>query len=252
MKKKFLISVACTVLLICFSFSAFSLSFNNVGVSFNSPEGYTEITADNLSKNGEIIKELGYTVSTISKYFNDNGILFIAVENEGDGQIQLKCTETDFTLQTDDITELDDELVINIAQKILDIDKNKLKPVLINGVKFFETRSVAETQEGKYSVVQYSTIRNGKLYTFSYYNGLGSVTNAVIEEGWNIAKELKISKLNSTIGEEIDNTLTIVIISAAVIIACSVIVYIFVTFFLDIKNKSESKGNGGIIKRRNK
>lgn len=251
MKRKISAVIFSLILVFAFVFNVCAVSFKDVGVNYSVNEGYIEITSDNFSKNGEIIKELGYTISTISKYFKDNGILLMAVSEDTEKQVQIKCTETDFTLQTGDISVLDNDSVITIAEAMLRINRSKMKIVEVNGVKYIETRAVANSSESKYSVIQYTTIRNGKLYTLSYYDNSNSITDSVIEDGKAAVEGLKISKLNKSVGEDIDNTLMIIVISLAVLLACVVIVYVCITFFLDIKKRSEESGEG-IIKRRNK
>ena len=251
MKRKITLSVLILMLIFAFSFSAFSVSFKDEGIKYKAPDGYEVITRDNFSDSSEIINQLGYTISTISDYFNKNGILMLAVNEDFSKQIQIKCTETDFTLQTDNITSLDEKSAVEIASKMLGVGKEKFKLVLINDVRYIETRSIMDSGDNKYAVIQYITIANGKLYTLSYYSNSASVTQSVVSEGWSAASKLEISKLDKKIGESVDNTITVVVITLSVLFACAVIVYVFITFFFDIKKKRESSTEG-IIKRRHK
>ncbi len=251
MKRKITLGVLILMLIFAFSFSAFSVSFKNEGIKYKAPEGYEVIIRDNFSDNSEIINQLGYTISTISDYFSKNGILMLAVSDDYSKQIQIKCTETDFTLQTDNITDLDEKTADEIAVKMLGIGKEKFKMVQINDVRYIETRSVLDTGDNKYAVIQYITIANGKLYTLSYYSNSASVTQPVVDEGWSAVSKLEISELDKKIGESVDNTITVVVITLSVLVACAIIVYIFITFFFDIKKRRESSTEG-IIKRRHK
>lgn len=239
MKIKHIALLPVLVALLLFNVNVYAETPEQVGVTFTEPQGFVMLREDNLSKNEEFIKDIGYTKASAKKHFSDNNIVFLAADKNNAKQIQLQYAVTDFTGQVGELTDLDEEGVIAVASEIIDKNPNKWKIVLINGVKYIEARSTAKDSGGKYSVIQYFTIRNGALYTFSYYSSFGVINDAIIEDAWRAVGTMEIAKLHKqTDGNKLGNIIMIVLISVAILAAVAVIVWVVATYFLDIANRS--------------
>ncbi len=224
----------------------------DIGVSFNAPEGWSVLEPDNISdeENEELLEELGYTASSLKKYFSDNDLVLFAVSPARDRQIQLKASKTDFSKQIEDMTTLTDSGVANIAASIIDSDSSKWRISIISNMKFIETRSRVNSDDGNYCVVQFTTVRAGNLITLSYFAEGDKLTDELSLEAAEAAKGIKATSRSSSGGSGA-NVLAAIIIGILILLAIAAAVYILVTFFLDIHNKTTSDDNA-VIRRRDK
>ncbi len=224
----------------------------DIGVSFNAPEKWSTITVDNISdeENEELLEELGYTVSSLKKYFSDNDLVLFSVNSLRDRQIQLKASQTDFSKQIEDMSTLTDSGVANIAASIIDSDSSKWRISLINNIKFIETRSTVNSNDGKYCVIQFTTVKSGNLITLSYFAEEKTLSDELSAEATAAAEGIRSTSKEGRKGLG-DNIITFIVIGALLILAIATAVYILVTFFLDVHNKTTSDDDG-VIRRRNK
>lgn len=166
-------------LMICTVFAVFSVTAESYtlsdGIGIALPDGYTLLTPTNLNNHGETVASLDYTAQKLKKHMTDSGILFIAVDKDNKNQFQLKALKTDFSKNTVDLKNLGDSELKTIGEKLM---SGNFETVSINGTVYY--RAVTDGLSS-YATVQYVTVKNGLVYTLSYYGASAPVAVSAAE-----------------------------------------------------------------------
>ena len=99
-----------------------------------------------------------YTKENVSPQNVINGFEFAAISKDEKHQIQLRCTTTQFSKETDSFYSVEHSMVIPVADKLF----NSYDIVTFNNMVYI--KNVADSGS-----VVYMTVYGGKLYTFSYF-----------------------------------------------------------------------------------
>lgn len=148
----------------------YSLSGN---IEIALPDNFTILTSDNLKTNEEVIKDLGHSISSIHKYMDEKHILFIALDEENENQVQLGAFQTEFSKDVQDLGGLNAEELQRVGNQMLG---GNFEIISINGWIYFKTK--LDGLAG-YGTIQYITFKNGMLYTLSYYGSDGELANTI-------------------------------------------------------------------------
>jgi len=211
---------------------AYTFKDENLQIDF--PDGYTVLTPNNLSKNSDIVEDIGHSVTSLKTKMNNDGIILMAVAEENQQQIQLKSATTTFTSQIVSLSSLSSSQLDTVAKQIVG---NDYEVVYKNGTVFLKI----STSTREYNSSQYITVENGKLYTLVYYGAdqsrLDTVLNSMI-----ITKNSKFSLHDGT------TIFQIVLISAFVVTVLVAIVLIIISFIKDFKKRNDNNDVRDYIK----
>ncbi len=167
------------------------------GVSFELDDSFSVFTSDNLSESSTV-----------------EGLVAAIMSGDGSQQIQIRSTETDFSLEMESFKGLSAESIASVGQKLF---KNGYSTVELKSNVYLKQSSV---EDGKYSVI-YVTVADKKLYTFTYFG-----TDPTL-----IGEFMASVKLNDTRASDGSNVLMTVILSvliAAFAVAAGMIILSFV------------------------
>lgn len=137
------------------------------------PAGYTALTADNLSENGELVSRLGYSVASFRDYMEDNGVLLVAL-GEGGAELRLSSVETEFSRDTTDLRGLDGDALRDVAGRLTG---GEGETVSVGGWTYFRDTAPGDG----YFCAQYITLCGGRLYTLGCYADTASLAESAAE-----------------------------------------------------------------------
>ncbi len=242
-----------TIMLLCiniFCFTAVAQLVNaEKNVSVEIPAAYTVINENNVLEYSDYLDEIGHTKSSFVKYIKDNRICLFAVDASNKHQITISNAETEFSKNTEDLSLLEDVYIGRIVSKIVGSEHPYYDLVMVNGVKFIRVTSVLNSSSGNYVTAQYITVKNGKLYTFTYSvigEYLSAQDSAELEQ---IINGLKISseKSKPTVAK-IEGVAITVVISIIIIGLAILAIYISYTFFSELISKKNSSDVADYVK----
>ena len=130
-----------TVTFFCFlllTFCVFAESEKTYKI--NIPDGFT--TAYKDSDKTDISKIIGIKSEETEKYFADNKLLFLSVDEKNSFQIKLSETKDNFSAKTVNFSYLSDEKLLSLSESLFvktdDKASSKVKLVQNNGLKFLK------------------------------------------------------------------------------------------------------------------
>ena len=214
---------------VIFSVTAFADTPKDVNMSLNFDDGYFVITEDTVSKNQEIIENLGYTKSSFKELFTKGSLVAFVLHSGTKTQIQIRVDKTSFTEKLEDLSLLNSENLTTVAKEISPSCK---KTVDISGTVFLQSVSETNDETGKYSVSQYVTVKNGSLYTFSFYS---TAPNESFENETLILSPIKTLKKKAGLAE----TVLLVIMSVVIVAFVAAAGFLAVSIFSQIKRGRE-------------
>lgn len=215
-------------------------------LSITLPEDYNLITADNASKNSEVISDFGYTTASFKSYLKQNQLLFFASDQKRSVQVTLKAwadTQNDsFSQQVEDFSLLSDDTVLGLAKQLFKVQNASCKVVLINSMRFIEARSTSSDSGGKFSSVQYLTVRNKNFYALTVLSS-GDLSDSSVEQAWNIAQTLSIKNKTARYMFGVSSFVEAVLIWLLILAAAVTVILIIISFIRDYKRHCEQAEN---------
>lgn len=148
-------------------------------------------SGDNLDT---VSQKLSLTTAQLKSYFDD-GLLYLAVTDDGKTQIKISAYTNNFSSEVVDISNLDDQMLYKFADTIDDKSASPATIVSNRDRKYVCIKDVHKDSGGIYTVTQYVTICNKKTYHFVAYND-GEDTSDLINsafESFEIANQQKPS-----------------------------------------------------------
>ncbi|MBP3692023.1 MAG: hypothetical protein J6I80_02125 [Clostridia bacterium] len=250
MKKAVALLLSLIMLLFC-GIPALALEYKDYNVSFELPQEYVEINAKNASDYEEVLKYMGHTKSSFKKHLEKNNILLFAILKDNSRHIQLKVNKTEFSEQTQDISLLKNEALNEIGKKIIGSTASSWNMVDVGGVIYYEITANGQTDAETCSV-QYTTIKNGNVYTLVLYGDKQTADSAFAQEAISLVSKLDISSQKEKItASDADTVMEIILIFALILLAAAVAVIIIISFVRDAKNKRDDSDFGDMtIQRR--
>ena len=224
--------------------SAYSDSEKQFSVAI--PENYTVINSENLDSNKDFLEKINFSNGGFVNYLTTNNIVLYAIDKSNGSELVLKCIESDFAKNIKDMNLLDNEYVNTVAKHI--ITDNPFSVMQINDTKYFKATISSEDKGGKFFGAQYFTIKNGKLYSFSftYPSNVSSEQASVIENG--LIESLVINKKSNFNWSNFGDIIITVLLSLTIILFLVVAGYIIYTFVNDIRTKNSSNDVAPYVK----
>lgn len=177
-------------------------------------------------------KILGLTADELENYCNENGIVFIAVNNDNTKQIRVSVTESAFSSSIGNLTNLSDDKITALMPDITGIKNGELTQK--DGQRFIKTAETLSDSGGEYSVINYVTVAAKKDYVLSFYTALGTSTDYTDEvfDSFSSDSFYKETQEKSKFGY---------VIIAAIVLLASGSAYIIFTLVRDIKSDPKDK-----------
>ena len=224
------------------SASAQTVAFKAQKLSVDLPDGYIILNQSNSVKNKELLKKLGYTVSSFNqkldkKQKNDLLLLF-AVTPDATRQINLNLSENDFSKTAYDLTDLPDNQRISARDMLIQGVKNadgiqvlSTDDMILNGALFIRiTATVHATRD--FCFVEYASVINGKYCALTYYNNAPTLSEAELAEADTVFSSLSFRRIPEI---QTQKTVFSAILNGAVIaVVGGIILFIIFTLLRDL------------------
>lgn len=228
-----------------------ALSIDAYDFNMDIPENFSLLTEDTLNKNQEYVESLGHTATSVKKYFTDNNLILFASSNDNSMQIQVKCTETEFSKQLNELSLLSEDGARDIAEKLLPAEQaNNYTLLLLDDMLFFEVAGTQKDSGGDFCSLQYITIRGGKLYSIGFFeNGkeFSSDFKKTINESLD---SLIIKRKTELTADKAENTAEVIIVWVLIIAAAALCVGLVVSVLYEFTGTKTEKNKKTIIIRR--
>ncbi len=219
-----------TVIIVLFAFLNMTVSALGYEYSITSGDNFTYAKQDDDLT--QIAKRLNMTAEELDKYFSDNKLIYLAVSDDAKSQIKISVSEDNFSKKVSDISMLDDQSLLEFAKSF---GKDASSIVTNNERKFVLVKNTLKDSGGIYTVTQYITICDGKIFYVTCYN-----------DGTDVSKEISNAfstlKLNPLSAESNDfDILSIVIIVGIIVFSAVAIIMVVGIIRLKVKDLKENE-----------
>lgn len=182
----------------------------------------------------ELASILGITADELKEYCSENGIEYLAVNSDNTKQVKLSVQQTEFSSAAINFSNLSDENIEAVIPEIIGISNVKSEIKNKNGQKFAVIDLSSYDSGGDYTVNQYITVADKKLFVLSVYTSEGNDTGYADE----IFESLYSGDFNRI--KPTGNSYSYVIVGAIVILV-GVCAFVTVTLIRDIRSDSAVK-----------
>lgn len=222
--KKILIAVL--VLSLSLSFSVYAVG----GISIQTGEEFISF-ADNSEKAAEIFNS---NVKDIAEYCKNEGIEFLAVNEENSKQIRITVKQNEFTSSVINISGLSNDKISSILPEILGDSNIKGEILEKNGQKFIRTDMISSDSGGKYQLTEYITVADKKSVILSFYTADGE------NDGY-IETCFESFDFDGFKNEKTEKKLAIgqYVFPAVIIVFSIAILAVIITVIVDLKRKDD-------------
>ena len=244
--------VICLMLCLLFASSVSAETIGEYNFSMKVNENFSLLTEETISKNTDYVESLGYTTQSMKKYFSDNNLIMFASNENNTQQIQVKCTETEFSRQLGELSLLSNENAFEIAPQLLPKGFNDEYTLIKQGdMLMFELAGYSKDSGGEFCSLQYVTIRDGKLYSIGFFENGKAFSNefkTIIDES---ISSISIPRRDKITADKAENTAEVIIVWILIILAAVVVVAVFVSIMSELlKGKSKETEKRTVIVRR--
>lgn len=172
----------------------------------------------------------------LTKTINENGIIYLAVNEENTKQIQVLCKETDFSSTVINLTDLSNESINSLLPDITGLENIKGEIIYLKAQKFVKINLRSNNDDDEYILTQYCTVADRKMYTLSFYTKDGVETDYIDKTFESFYSPDFLSAVET---EDNLSGIRIVTIIGAVVLS-SICVVLIVSILIDIfKRKKE-------------
>lgn len=222
-------------------------------VEFSMPEEFVEINSQNVSEYEESIKAMGHTKDSFCEFLEKNNIIIFACTPSNSTQIQLAKSTSEFSSRIEDLSYLKDDQKKEVASKILG-DSVGYTIIEMGDASYYElTYSTEQNAENKTGSVQFVTVRNKNIYTFTVFGSAQSADSALVREAEELLQCLNIKeKKSSATVSDADDIMQMILIFILIAVAFAFVVWTAVSIIKDIRNKDEDNEEITVIERRQK
>lgn len=147
----------------CFLFSFVVSAQNNITLK---PYGEFYIYGEDNDKIAEI---LGLSKTELQEYCTENGIIYLALNNNNSKQIRITQSQTDFTNSIINITGLSDDKINELIPHIAGIENVRGEVIDHNGQKLVKTQLRSGDSGGDFILTEYITVADRLCYILSFY-----------------------------------------------------------------------------------
>lgn len=145
--------------------SALSVFADGAGIKINAGKEFTVLSSGENEK--ELASILGITENELIGYCRENSIEYLAVNRDNTKQIRLSVNQTEFSSAVINFSNLLDENIAAVVPDIVGVSNVKCETADKNGQKFAKVRLSSSDSGGDYTVSQYITAANKKLFILS-------------------------------------------------------------------------------------
>ncbi len=145
--------------------SALSVFADGTGIKINAGKEFTVLSSGENEK--ELASILGITENELIGYCRENSIEYLAVNRDNTKQIRLSVNQTEFSSAVINFSNLSDENIAAVVPDIVGVSNVKCETADKNGQKFAKVRLSSSDSGGDYTVSQYITAANKKLFILS-------------------------------------------------------------------------------------
>ena len=197
-------------------------------IKITPPKGFYSYKSGQSAEN--TAKILGMTSDELKNYCSENGIVFIAVNEDNTKQIRVSVTESEFSSSIGNLTNLSDDKITALIPDITGSVSGEITEK--DGQRFIKTAEALSDSGGEYSVISYVTVTAKKDYILSFYTAAGTSTDYVGEVFDSFSSE-------DFYKEADEKSYFVYVIIAAIVLLALGSVYIIFTLVRDIKNDRE-------------
>lgn len=163
-------------------------------------DGFTSANrGDDLT---DIAKKLNMTTKELDKYFDEYGLLYLAVSDDIKTQIKLSAVTDEFSSAVSDISYLSDDQLKEFINAISSDGKKPYEMVTNLDRKYIKVKNTLQDSGGIYTATQYITICDSKTFYLFCYN-----------EGEDTSKEVQKIFKSFSLNAAPDTTVNIFIIA---------------------------------------
>lgn len=145
--------------------SVFSVFAAETGIKISAGKEFTVLSSGENEK--ELAEILGITEGELTSYCRENSIEYLAVNRDNTKQIRLSVKKTEFSSAVINFSNLSDENIAAVIPEIIGVSNVKCETADKNGQKFAKVRLSSSDSGGDYTVSQYITAANKKLFILS-------------------------------------------------------------------------------------
>lgn len=212
--------------------SALSVFADGTGIKINAGKEFTVLSSGKNEK--ELASILGITENELIGYCRENSIEYLAVNRDNTKQIRLSVNQTEFSSAVINFSNLSDENIAAVVPDIVGVSNVKCETVDKNGQKFAKVRLSSSDSGGDYTVSQYITAANKKLFILSVCTAADKDADYADE----IFEGFDSGDFNHT--KSTKNGYNGIIVGAIVILAV-VCAFVTITLIRDIRSDSAVK-----------
>ncbi|MBR7133485.1 MAG: hypothetical protein IKD04_08130 [Clostridia bacterium] len=177
-------------------------------------------------------KSFGMTEAELSQYKAENGIIYIAVNDDNTKQIRISCNTTDFSNSVVNISSLSDDKLTALIPDIVGIDGARGEIINKNGQKFIKIQLRTSDSGGEYIITRYITVADRQCFELMFYTDSGADT-AYIEKTFNTFDADGFISENTGV-----NGVWFYIIPIGIAVFLCIAVIVGITVIRDIKKKN--------------
>lgn len=212
--------------------SALSVFADGTGIKINAGKEFTVLSSGKNEK--ELASILGITENELIGYCRENSIEYLAVNRDNTKQIRLSVNQTEFSSAVINFSNLSDENIAAVVPDIVGVSNVKCETADKNGQKFAKVRLSSSDSGGDYTVSQYITAANKKLFILSVCTAADKDADYADE----IFEGFDSDDFNHT--KSTKNGYNGIIVGAIAVLVC-VCAFVTVTLIRDIRSDSAVK-----------
>ncbi len=214
--------------------SALSVFADGTGIKINAGKEFTVLSSGKNEK--ELASILGITENELIGYCRENSIEYLAVNRDNTKQIRLSVNQTEFSSAVINFSNLSDENIAAVVPGIVGVSNVKCETADKNGQKFAKVRLSSSDSGGDYTVSQYITAANKKLFILSVCTAADKDADYADE----IFEGFDSEDFNHT--KSTKNGYNGIIVGAIAVLVC-VCAFVTVTLIRDIRSDSAVKNS---------
>lgn len=214
--------------------SALSVFADGTGIKINAGKEFTVLSSGKNEK--ELASILGITENELIGYCRENSIEYLAVNRDNTKQIRLSVNQTEFSSAVINFSNLSDENIAAVVPDIVGVSNVKCETADKNGQKFAKVRLSSSDSGGDYTVSQYITAANKKLFILSVCTAADKDADYADE----IFEGFDSEDFNHT--KSTKNGYNGIIVGAIAVLVC-VCAFVTVTLIRDIRSDSAVKNS---------
>ncbi len=203
-------------------------------VKINAGKEFTVLSSGENEK--ELAAILGITEDELISYCKENSIEYLAVNRDNTKQIKLSVKQTEFSSAVVNFSNLSDENITTMVPEIIGISNLGSEITDKSGQKFAKVCMSSSDSGGEYTVSQYITVANKRLFILSVCTAADKNTDYADE----VFEGFDSEDFNHTKSQK--NGYNGVIVGGIAILVC-VCAFVTVTLIRDIRSDSAVKNS---------